>query len=950
MSDGHNAADVPGSTAGSAGPQGHAPQSRYVIGIDLGTTNSALAYVDTQAKEARPQVLPLLQWEGDGAVVQSEMLPSFYALPVKAEWRKGQLKLPGLHADEAPDFAVGRWARQKATTMPGRVVHSAKSWLAHASVGREERILPWHSDEVIGDERRSPVEVAAAYLAHLKAAWDAEVAGGRREALFDHQDITITVPASFDEVAQRLTLQAAQLAGYPAARLLEEPQAAFYYWLAQHGPTALQGLLAETPATGAYAVLICDIGGGTSDFSLFSVRPADVGQPEIERIAVSDHLLLGGDNIDLSLALLLEQKLVGAGRRLSSRQWAQLVFEVRKIKERALAGGPAAVADDESLHVAIAGEGSSLMASAMTASLTVAEIKQQVLSGFLPDCGPADQPQAAKTGLRQLGLPYAHDTAISRHLAGFLSGRHVDAVLFTGGTLRPEFMRDRITALLTGWQGRAPVVLENTAMDLAVALGAASYGTVLRQPTGAIKGGYPRSLYVEVARPGGDHALVCIVPQGFASHVPVTISSLALKAVANRPVRFQLFSSNRRPQDTPGTVVTLASDTFHPLPALHTRLDMAEGGKGERLLDVGLEILLQDTGILLVNCVHQEAGGAEPKRWRLDFNVRLAAADLEGQQAQPVSTQPLPAAKLQAVQHKLESVYGKKKRPDGDGDNPKYLVRDLEQLLGLPREAWDTAFLRSLWPLLEPGLTRRGRSVGHELSWLYLAGYALRPGYGYELDEWRVAELWRAYELGMAFPKERQIEEQWWILWRRVAGGLTRDQQEVLFDKIFPALRKGEASSPEIYMLAGSLERVDMGKKVRLGTQIVKEIVAGRKQFLDQKMWLLARLASRVPLYAGPDAIIRPKFVSEWFAELRPLDLSKPPYQRLNLFLMQAGRIVEDREFDLPADVRRDVLQKMRTSGATEEQLAAVKSYVPVDMKARVQLFGESLPAGLLLG
>lgn len=903
--------------------------SRYVIGIDLGTTNCALSYLDTQqGAAARPLSLPIPQWETDGTMVAAEMLPSFYYMPVKAEHRRGQLKLSLHPSSETPDYAVGRLARLKASLVPGRVIHAAKSWLCHGGVSRADRILPWHSDDVIGDERRSPIEVSAAYLEHLRLAWDAAIGD------FANQDVTITVPASFDEVAQRLTLEAAVKAGFDRQRirLLEEPQAAFYYWLASQ----------KLVPTGN--ILICDVGGGTSDFSLFHVQAGTGGRPEIERVAVSEHLLLGGDNIDLAIAHALEHKLIGESRKLSSRQWAQLVFESRKIKEKAL-GEMGAEGTDE-LFVAVAGEGSSLLGSTLTASLTRAEIEALIRDGFLPECPRDSKPLRQRTGLQQLGLPFAQDSAITRHLAAFLGERPVDAVLFTGGTLKPEFVRQRILRLITDWQGREPLVLDNDAMDLAVAHGAAAYGAVLRQEIGRIKSGYPRSLYVEVARPHGEHALICIVPKGFDSQDPVTIDNLGLKVRADRPVRFQLFSSLRRAEDTAGDVVALEPGSFQPLAPLHTKLDLTGGRpKLETLVDVKLEVRLQETGVLQLVAIAGE------KRWQLDFSVRVAtrAADSEELTQSTLVSESIPSAKLKIARDKLDSLFGKKKLPEFEADNPKYLVRDLEEILSRSRDTWDTPFLRSLWPYLEQGLTRRGRSLGHEVSWLYLAGYALRPGYGYELDEWRVAELWRCFELGMSFPRERQVEEQWWIMWRRVAGGLSREQQDAIFAKIFPMILKGEASSHEVYMLAGSLERLEMSKKLRLGNQLVQQIVAGKKQFLDQRLWALGRIASRVPLYGGPESIVRPKFVADWYRELSGIEMSQSPYRGLLQVLSQAGRMIGDREFDLPEELRQEFLAKLERSGAHPEQLEVVRKLVPVDTATRTQLFGESLPTGLLL-
>lgn len=257
--------------------------------------------------------------------------------------------------------------------------------------------------------------------------------------------------------------------------------------------------------------------------------------------------------------------------------------------------------------------------------------------------------------------------------------------------------------------------------------------------------------------------------------------------------------------------------------------------------------------------------------------------------------------------------------------------------------------LRGLWPYLLPGMTRRQRSLGHETSWLYLSGYCLRPGTGADLDEFRVAELWRVFQLGLAFPKEKQAEEQWWIMWRRVAGGLAREQQELLFDKVFPQLLKADGATPEMIMLLGSLERIDMNRKLRLGNQLVSQILSGKKQGLDQKTWALARVASRVPLYAGPSAIVRPSFVAAWADSLAGLGSDSAAASRLNVFYALAGRLVGDREFDLADDVRKHFLDKLRGARAAPELQKPLSEIVPVTAGDQARLFGESIPTGLVL-
>lgn len=921
--------------------------SPFVVGIDLGTTNCALAYVDMTAAERVPQILPIPQWETPETTVISATLPSFYWLPIKSEWKRGQLRLP-LHArdGEPPDYAVGRVARSQASVVPGRVVHSAKSWLCHAGVSRQERILPWHSDEIVGVERRSPIEVSAAYLAHLKDAWNDALSEGLATRRLEAQDIVITVPASFDDAAQRLTLDAAEKAGFPRAniRLLEEPQAAFYHWLARGEAhrAQLSHLIAERAMDKPrpLLVLICDIGGGTSDFSSFEISmTAGSSAPQIRRVAVSQHLLLGGDNIDLALAHLLEPRLVGEGKQLSSRQWAQLTAQARQLKERALEGDGAAELTE--WHVAIAGEGSTLFGNTLTASVTRAEIVRLIVDGFFPDCARDDKPHARRAGLAELGLPYAADSAVSRHLAGFLAGRAVDALLFAGGTLKPQFLQERIRNLVASWQESAPIVLESTQLDLAVALGAAYSGAVRRDQTLHIAGGYPRSLYIAATRSGSSgSALVCIVPKGLEAGHSLAIDQLDLKAVVGRAASFQLFSATDRSQDRAGDVVPFDSARFHPLPPLHTKLE-APGIVAGALVGVGLEASITQTGLLELFCRHKSPAGSDHK-WQLVFDVRAVQHRDEALATHNSVGSSVAAEKIAQAQSRIEALFGKKKAASS-ADHPKTLVKDIEQLIDRPRDQWDGAFLRSLWPAIESGANRRGRSVAHEAAWLWLAGFALRPGYGFALDEWRVAELWKVYQQGMSFPKERQVEDQWWILWRRVAGGLSREQQEKIFDKIFPALRQDTASS-ELYMLLASLERVDMTRRLRLGNHLVQPIAAGRKQFLDQRIWALGRVASRVPLYGGPEAIVRPKFVGEWLDQLKGSD-----YPKLSMLYSQAARLLGDREFDLPESMRVQAQDRLKALRAPEDLLRVTRELVAVDSEAQSRLFGESLPTGLIL-
>src|ERR1700733_11504559 len=465
--------------------------ARFSIGVDLGTTNSALAYVRLSG-DAQPDVLAVAQWDSPTTLVETPTLPSFLYLPEEALAAELRGRLPGTEG-----WIAGRLARRRAGETPGRVVRSAKSWLCHHSADRSAPILPWGSEELAPAQKISPVRAAAFILNYLRGAWDSRFP--QSGDAFDAQEITITVPASFDAAAQRLTLDAAEQAGYPGSvRLLEEPQAAFYCWLEQHAAAEplWQGL--DPHIAEQRHVLIVDVGGGTSDFSLFELRPGASGAiPDIRRVAVSEHILLGGDNIDLALAVLLEPRLVLERGRMSGPQWDHLVASCRDMKEQALSGAGSA---QEQYVVALAGRGSGLVAGAQTATLTRGEVEQLVMDGFFPLCGAHARPYRSQSGLRDWGLPYAADSAVTHHLADFLRDRpRVDAVLFNGGSLHAAVLRQRLLDQIAAWQGGGrPIELENAEPALAVARGAARFGKLLHGHAGRIAAG---------GAPGG-------VPQG----------------------------------------------------------------------------------------------------------------------------------------------------------------------------------------------------------------------------------------------------------------------------------------------------------------------------------------------------------------------------------------------------------------------------------------------------
>jgi molecular chaperone DnaK (HSP70) len=936
---------------------------RYAIGIDLGTTNCVLAWVDLRAPGSASAVLALPQLHGFDTLIDSPLLPSFFYYCTEQEAAQAQLDPFGAQTVEEPSgYVVGTMARERMSTLPGRVIQSAKSWLAHAGVDRESRILPFGSEEIAAELRLSPVEASAAYLEYLKRAWDHAFAHEEDAAAFAHQHIVVTVPASFDEGAQALTRKAAELAGYPGSfRLLEEPQAAFYDWLGEAAGEVGQPpgarLLAALPALAhaCQTVLVCDIGGGTSDFSLFRIAPPASADalPAIERIAASDHLLLGGDNIDLALAHLLEPAFLPQGEeRLSRRQWMHLLPQARALKERVLDedGAP-----DETFRVSIPGEGTALFSGAMSAAVSRQAVRRTVLDGFFPEVEADARPQVRRAGLREIGLPYAADGAISRHLAAFLDGRRVDALLCVGGTLRPRPLQERLLALVGRWQGQSPARLALQDMSLAVARGAARFASLAEGARERIGGGYPRSVYLELQadRDAMQAPLVCVLPQGFEEGGRLALETPAFELLVNRPVRFSACTSNRRPQDRAGDIVMLDRAAFHPLPPLYATIvvdaDAFSARKAaEQRLGVRLEGELTELGVLRLALVGVRGEG----RWDLEFNLRKPLAEPaqregEGERAR-VEPPPVATGAIEAARSRITLFYGKKQAP-GAAQTPKALVRDLEGILRREREGWSVPLLRALWPELHPGMTRRNRSLAHENAWLYLAGYLLRPGYGDELDAWRMTQLWECFDLGLAHRREKSAQSNWWMMWRRTAGGLQSEQQERVFEAAWPQIRRAEAEFVEGTRLLGSLERIATERKLELAARLFETVLGGRAAKQPHVFWALGRVLSRVPLYTAAETVIPPLAVEECFAQAQALDWKKLGLQPLNAVFSAACRLTGSRALDIDDRVRGRVVDKLRRSGAGAEQIRVVQEYCEISAADRNELFGEQLPAGLRL-
>jgi molecular chaperone DnaK (HSP70) len=602
--------------------------SRFVVGIDLGTTNSALAYVDTGAGDegARPALLPIPQVVQQGVVEDRPLLPSFLYLPGPGELPAGSLKLPW---DPGRDYAVGEFARQQGSLVPTRLVTSAKSWLCHPGVDRKAPILPWKAPE---DARRvSPLEASTLYLKHLAEAWNYRMAGDRPENRLEQQDIVLTVPASFDAAARELTVEAARAAGLERVTLLEEPQAAFYAWIdASHDGWRKQVKVGD-------AVLICDVGGGTTDLTLIAVGE-ESGRLALTRVAVGDHILLGGDNMDLALAHTMAKAFAGRNIKLDAGQMLMLWHACRAAKEK-LFSDPTL----EGAPVTILGRGSKVIGGTIKGELTRAEVERVLVDGFFPFCPPEAEPARQRTvGLQEIGLPYASDPAATKHLAYFLhrqagavaarardgSGENVrpTAVLFNGGVFKADPLQQRVVSALGQWGESEVKVLPSDDLDLAVARGAAYYGMVRRGKGVRIRGGTARSYYVGVetslpAVPWGPPPLkaLCVVPFGMEEGTEADVPGQEFGLVVGAPAEFRFLGSTVRREDTVGTLVEDWEGQIDELSPLATTLE-AETREGQ-VVPVHLHSKVTEVGTLELWCLSRDGR----QRWKLEFNVRERA-------------------------------------------------------------------------------------------------------------------------------------------------------------------------------------------------------------------------------------------------------------------------------------------------------------------------------------
>jgi molecular chaperone DnaK (HSP70) len=948
------------------------PDHRYIIGIDLGTTNSAVSYVDLQEDDERDRrsirIFSIPQLIAAGEIADRAVLPSFLYLPGEHDLPPGSIDLPW---QQESNHVVGEFAREQGVRVPGRLVSSAKSWLSHSGVDRTAPILPWGGqDEEI---KVSPVRAATHYLRHIREAWNERMLDSEGEGRFEDQLIVLTVPASFDEVARELTVSAAAEAGFPRTILLEEPLAAFYAWLSTHETDWQRRMKA------GQLILVCDVGGGTTDFSILGIDEGSTGL-RFNRLAVGEHLMLGGDNMDLTLGRLMETRLMGQPGKLDAVRWHQLVHQARQAKEILLDNRNT----ENDVAISVLGSGGQLIGGTLSGSLHRSEVHQVILDGFFPLSAATSGPEETqRSGLTELGLPYVQDAAITRHLAAFWqrftpflateTGRQTvfpDYVLFNGGTLAPTMLRERLGSILSEWfrplagNDWEPEELANPRPAAAVAIGAAYYGLVRLGRGVRVGSGSPRTYYIGVesaveadtgnADTGNADTVqtaVCLVPRGTEEGFETSLEEPAFEALANQPVAFQLLSSSTRLGDGLGEVVQLAAHEVSPLPPIRTVLRFGKKDEARRL-PVQLGVRLTGIGTLDLWCQSRQSS----HRWQLQFDVRQGFGD--GQIEQTVE-ETIDESIVESARSLIVQTFD---GAGGTGVPVTSLRKTLESSLEMPKERWPTPLIRALADSLLEVAKGRSATAEHEARWLNLMGFCLRPGFGDPVDEWRMKRVWKLFFQGLHHPRQAQCRTEWWIFWRRVAGGLKAGQQMELYQQVRafvqPAQRrkkKGGSAMPkhlgtgeqlEIWTMMANFEWLTTEAKVSLGRRLLETI--GNDRPGSRELWSLSRFGARETIYGPLDRLVPPDEVAKWLDRLLALPLATNESTARALIHMAA--YTGDRARDLPADRRMRVarwLDDLPAASHLQELLQNPQSRL--DQAEQDWVFGEALPAGLAL-
>lgn len=921
---------------------------RYLIGIDLGTTNSCVAYLDTDVQEnphSSIRIFPIPQLGENGLITCKSTLPSSLYLSEGKEFSSGVLDLPW---SKDLDYVVGVFAREYGAKRPCHLVQSAKSWMCNPCVDRKERILPFglaQNSRVV-----SPLQAAVHYLTHIKLAWNYVMAKGNSDHEFESQEVVLTVPASFDEVARSLTVEAAKLAGFGNMTLLEEPQAAFYHWMACGEKRKVKE---------GDRIVVCDIGGGTSDFSLIQVEKSDEDSLRFQRTAVGKHLLLGGDNMDEAIAYLLEKRLQEQSMgELSLDQWLQVKQQGRIAKERLLSRE-----ECSEVEVQLQGAGSSVVGGSHSCTLSKGELEKFLLDGFFTQ-EDLDQALNLKKGggVRSMGLPYEAEASMNKHLASFLqralpkgSGKGVegpDYLLFNGGAVKPKVFQEAVARAVGRWSGKNPQILPAQDHDQAVAKGAAYFANVRRGNGQRIGGGSPRGYYLSIRTKEKAKQLLVLLPRG-AEEGTYVESTLSFDLMPNTPVSFELMVSHTRLEDQEGDLVEFQEEEFSSLPPLHTILRY---GKKKKLskqspIKVGLGVHFTEIGTLDLWIQSRQSD----HKWALTFQLRNVAGQDDRLTSASTSLEGEVFAEgfLRQAKDLIAATFSQ-----GTEIDPAQVVNQLEKLLEMPKEKWSPSILRGLWEALYMQANHRKISLAHEARWWNLAGFFLRPGFGHPLDDFRIKDLWRVILEDYQAERPHDISVQRWICYRRIAGGLSKGQQMQLAHFVLPRLldlKTGKMQSQErgnvyeyreMLRALASMERLDLLMKERLGQALV-EIICNN-QIEGCEFWALGRLGARQLVYGSLSHVLPKELCMAWLKRLTRVSLIHS--DSLAFVVGQLARQTDLRELNISLPTLHSIIKDFEDSSFIQHVEGLLKRQVVSDQKEVERVMGDSLPVGLALG
>ena len=869
-----------------------------------------------------------------GELEDLELFPSFCFFFDK-KLNKEEMMNPAWNS-KSP-YTVGSYARDYGATVPNRFISSAKSWLCHSGVERKEKILPWGGN--LEEVMHSPLSITSFYLSYIKKAWNHKYAHLKDSfgnlCLFEDQNIIITIPASFDETARELTIEAAKLAGCRQVNLIEEPLAAFYSWLDMNAESWQNQIQKDEK------VLVIDIGGGTSDFSIIALNENGA----LERTAAGNHLLLGGDNIDIAIAKKIEEKWK---TELSHGDWLTLCQKTRQAKELLLNQ-----LELKSTDITLLSQGSSIIGNLRKYTLERSELEGLLIEGFFPFISSDSSSPLKKKGIQKMGLPYESDPSIPSHLLQFLKyAQSVSAkstketgillfpnkVLFNGGTMIPKILRERIISSIQNWfDGKNIQELASRDLTLAVAYGASYYGRTKVHGGVKVKTAASKSYYLKVAHANksGADKVICIMPRGADENLKVhTQGSFTVET--NKTVHFPLFSSATRIGDKAGVFLEESEDISF-VSSLFSILRY--GTKQEKIpLKAGIVSELTESGVLKIEIESQTTS----HKWPLKFDVRL------------INDEDTNALTENLVTFDHETVEKSKAFLKGyfslDKSQNISIFKELEAITSATREKWPMHFLRSLADTLLDIDYKTLILADFESRWLNICGFVLRPGFGDPEDEIRLRKAWQLWPAGLNNPNDPQTVSEWWVFWRRIISGLKSGHQISIYNELSKHLlpkgiyqqriKLGEQAKAEMFRCLGSLELISEKQKKFVGNILIER----GKKLESYEYWVLARIGARKLFHASANCVIGAKTSELWISML--LKGSTPSQDKL-FAISRMAALTPDRALNVSSETVLGAISFLRKAKAPVHWIKHLETVTTDDTQEKTKLLGDSIPLGI---